>query len=459
MSTGPFHIHIVGICGVATSAIAIALKDQGYKVTGSDKGFFPPVSTDLEKNGVYFYAGWHPENIGEPNVIIAGGSGTSLSNPEIIYAKEKGIEVLSFAEAIGRYIVKDTSIVVTGTWGKTTISSLLSFILLDNNMKPSYFTGGVSLSHKSGSLSDSNISVVEGDEYKTAIWDNKPKFYYYKPSHLILTAVSWDHADLYPTEKSYFDVFKNLINSIPKNGVIVANKDNSGVKKILDKAVFYGRENADYIYKDIIQTENGLEFKIKHKDNTYNIKSQLLGSFQAENITGAFAMAHNIGLSPEKIISSIEKFKGMKRRLEKRYDGDIKVIDDIAHSGEKAISVLNCLRSIYKGKIIMVFEPNIGGREIDASGSYKNAFIDSDIVIIPRLSKLKINENEDKKPMDGKELAGVISNTHKNTLYIEDDEELINFLLSNTKKGDTIAFLGSHGFRGMIEETVKRLGK
>jgi UDP-N-acetylmuramate-alanine ligase len=161
----------------------------------------------------------------------------------------------------------------------------------------------------------------------------------------------------------------------------------------------------------------------------------------------------------EKIISSIEKFKGMKRRLEKRYDGDIKVIDDIAHSGEKAISVLNCLRSIYKGKIIMVFEPNIGGREIDASGSYKNAFIDSDIVIIPRLSKLKINENEDKKPMDGKELAGVISNTHKNTLYIEDDEELINFLLSNTKKGDTIAFLGSHGFRGMIEETVKRLGK
>lgn len=460
MSTGPYHIHIVGICGVATSALAIALKDQGYKVTGSDKGFFPPVSTDLEKNDVYFYAGWHPENLGEPSVVIAGGSGTSLSNPEIIYAKEKGIEVISFAEAIGRFIVKEKSIVVTGTWGKTTISSLLSFILLDNDMDPSYFTGGVSLSHKSGRLSESNISIVEGDEYKTAIWDNRPKFYYYKPSHLILTAISWDHADLYPSEQSYFDVFKKLISSIPENGIIVANKDNSGIKKILNKAIFYGRENADYTYKEIEQNELGISFKILHKENIYNIKSQLLGSFQAENITGAFAMAHSIGLSPEKIISSIEKFKGMKRRLEKRYDGDIKVIDDIAHSGEKAISVLNCLRSIYKGKIITVFEPNIGGREIGAIENYNNAFKDSDIVIIPRLSKLKINsDNQDQKPMDGQELANVISKTHSNTIYIENDEELIKYLLTNTKKGDVIAFLGSHGFRGMIEETVDKISK
>lgn len=459
MSTGPYHIHIVGICGVATSALAIALKDQGYKVTGSDKGFFPPVSTDLEKNGVYFYAGWHPENIGEPNVIIAGGSGTSLSNPEIIYAKEKGIEVLSFAEAIGRFVVKDKSIVVTGTWGKTTISSLLSFILLDNGMDPSYFTGGVSLSHKSGRLSSSNISVVEGDEYKTAIWDTRPKFYYYKPSHLILTAISWDHADLYPSEQSYFEVFKKLIQSIPEQGIIIANKDDEGIKKVIKNAIFYGKENADYVYHDIQQDQSGLQFKIINKGNIYNIKTQLLGSFQAENITGAFAMAHSIGLSPEKIIASIEKFKGMKRRLEKRLNGDIKVFDDIAHSGEKASSVLQSLRSIYNGKIITVFEPNIGGRERSSSILYDNSFKNADIVIIPRLSKLKTSDDEKERPLQGEELKDIISKTHNNTKYIENDEDLVKFLIENTKKGDVITFLGSHGFRGMIEETVNRLSK
>lgn len=451
------HIHFVGICGVATSALAIALKDHGYKITGSDKGFFPPVSTDLEKNGVEFYAGWHPENIGDPEVIIAGGSGTSLNNPEIIYAKEKGIEVLSFAEAIGKYVVKEKSIVVTGTWGKTTISSLLSFILMDNEMKPSYFTGGVSLSHKSGMISNSNISVVEGDEYKTAIWDNRPKFYYYKPNHLLLTAISWDHADLYPTEESYFDVFKKLVNSIPKDGIIVANKDDEGIKKVIKNAIFYGKADADYIYKNIKQTKQGLIFDIENKGKVYKIQSNLLGSFQAENITGAFTMANSIGLEPDRIIKSIAKFKGMKRRLEKRLDGDVKVFDDIAHSGEKAISVLNSLRSIYEGKIIAVFEPNIGGRERNSSALYDNAFSSADVVIIPRLSKLKINEGETEKPMEGNELADTISKTHKNTKYIDNDDELVKFLIDNTKKGDVIAFLGSHGFRGMIEETVNKL--
>jgi UDP-N-acetylmuramate: L-alanyl-gamma-D-glutamyl-meso-diaminopimelate ligase len=112
------HIHIIGICGVATSALAIAFNKKGWKVTGSDKGFYPPVSTHLTEAGINYYAGWHPENIGKPDIIVAGGSGTSLSNPEIIYAKENNIPLLSFAEALGKYFVKKNSIVVTGTWGK-----------------------------------------------------------------------------------------------------------------------------------------------------------------------------------------------------------------------------------------------------------------------------------------------------------------------------------------------------
>src|ERR1035437_6756391 len=163
----PKRVHIVGIAGVATSALAIAFHKAGVKVTGSDKGFFPPVSTELEKQGIDFYAGWHPEKIeenGRPDIIVAGGVGTSLSNPEVMYAKEKNIPLLSFAEALAKYIIKKNSIVVTGTWGKTTISSILSFVLLKSDMNPSYFTGGLSLSHPTGVLSDSDWCVVEGDE-------------------------------------------------------------------------------------------------------------------------------------------------------------------------------------------------------------------------------------------------------------------------------------------------------
>ncbi len=466
----PEHIHVIGICGVATSALAIAFHKAGVKVTGSDKGFFPPVSTELEKAGIPFYAGWHPEKIAEngmPDLIIAGASGTSLSNPEIMYTKEKGISLLSFAEAIGKYVVRKNSVVCTGTWGKTTISALLSFILSEAGMRPSYFTGGVSLSHPTGVISDSDWSVVEGDEYQVSISDHRPKFVYYAPTHLLLTSVSWDHADLYPTEKSYFDTFEKLVKEVPKNGCIVACIDNEGVQRTLKsandlttgrKVVKYGRnESADYSYHSLTQTENGLRFQISNGNECYEIVSPMLGGFNAQNITAAFAMARTIGIPADKIIASIKNFRGIKRRFEKRFEGEITVFDCHAPTPEKASAVLKELRAIYSGKIIAIFEPNIGGREREAAAKYSNAFKDADTVLIPRLTKLKVAENDSNQPMEGIELATVISKTHKDCHCIEDDAELVETAVSQTKKGDIIVFLGSHGFRGMIEETVKRL--
>jgi UDP-N-acetylmuramate: L-alanyl-gamma-D-glutamyl-meso-diaminopimelate ligase len=462
MSPNPKHIHIVGICGVAASAIAIAFHNKGYKVTGSDKGFFPPVSTELEKHGIKFYAGWHPENIGKPDIVLAGAA-TGTQNPENIFAKENNIPIYSYAEAIGEFFVKEYSIVATGTWGKTSSTALLSFILQHAKLDPTYMFGGVSLSHDaSAKLTESKYSVFEGDEYKSSPTDTTPKFVYYKPTHLLLSAVSWDHADLYPTEESYFDAFRKLIANIPSTGLLVANSDNEKVKELVSKTsgkqiVWYGKTNSDYSFSDINQSANGLDFNIQHKDQFYKIHSPMIGAFQAENITGCFAMAHSIGVKPEIIIEAIANFKGLKRRLEKRFVGDVTVFDDIAHSPEKAGTIVDNLKKIYKGKVIAIFEPNIGGRSRESIAKYDNAFKDADVVIIPRLTKLKIAENSDEQPMDGAELAAVISKTHTNTKYIENDEELVNFLITNSKKGDCVAFLGSHGFRTMIEQTVTKL--
>ena len=465
----PKHIHVIGICGVATSALAIAFHTAGVKVTGSDKGFFPPVSTELEKHGISFYAGWHPEKMienGVPDlVVITTASGTQ--NPETLYVKEHAIPHLGYMEVFGKYFIREHSIVATGTWGKTSLTALLSCILEKAGLNPSYMFGGVSLSHDSSAqLTTSSYSVFEGDEYKSSPTDTTPKFFYYKPTHLLLTAVSWDHADLYPTEESYFDVFKKLIAGIPKDGLIVANADQAKVTELLKdysyKKVTYGKSVADYVFGDIKQSKNGIDFTISHAGKIYKIHSPMIGAFQAENITGDFAMAESIGIGPDIIIEAIAQFKGLKRRLEKRLDGELSesgvtVFDDIAHSAEKATSVLENVKKIYSGKIFAIFEPNIGGRSRESNIKYDTAFKDADYVLVPRLTKLKVTDDELGQPMEGDELAEIIKKTQPHTEYIADDTTLVDYLISHAKKGDCIVFLGSHGFRGMIEETVKKL--
>lgn len=447
------HIHIIGICGVATSALAVAFHKNGWKVTGSDKGFFPPVSTELEKHGINFYAGWHPENIGNPDVVVIGTASGS-QNPETAYVREKNIPMYSFAEAIGKFFVKEFSIVATGTWGKTSSSALLSHILSTAHLNPTYMFGGISLSHDSSALlTESRYSVFEGDEYKSSPTDPTPKFVYYRPTHLLLTAVSWDHADLYPTEESYFSTFKKLIGSIPSHGLVVANKDNAKVRELVSEAVWYGSHDADYVYENVEQTKDGLYFTVNGK----KVYSPMIGGFQAENITGCYAMAHKLGVPEDVIIQAIASFKGMKRRLEKRYENTVTVFDDIAHSPEKAYSVLKNLRTIYKGKVIAIFEPNTGGRQRESQGKYDNCFNNADTVIIPRLTKLKVAEGSSIHPIEGEELARIIQKTHSNTLYIEDDNTLVQKILEITKKDDCIVFLGSHGFRAMIEMTITSL--
>ncbi|MDP6772384.1 MAG: cyanophycin synthetase, partial [Anaerolineales bacterium] len=215
--------------------------------------------------------------------------------------------------------------------------------------------------------------------------------------------------------------------------------------------VFYGKdEENEYSYTNITSTKNGLHFDILHNNSTYNITSPLLGIYMVENICGAFAMASELGIQPQNITQSIRTFLGMRRRLEKRCENNITVFDDIAHSPEKAAATLATLRSIYTGKIIAIYEPNTGNRNKEAVPQYAHAFAHADSVIIPRLSAVKQGPNTP-DIMDGKALSDMIATTHQNTQYIEDDNTLVAHLVEHTKKEDVVVFLGSHGFRGMIE--------
>jgi UDP-N-acetylmuramate: L-alanyl-gamma-D-glutamyl-meso-diaminopimelate ligase len=469
MNNLPKSVHIVGICGVATSALAIALKNAGVIVTGSDKGFYPPVSTELQKAQIKFHAGWHPESFDSNNLpeVFIVGTASGSQNPETIFAKEHDIPCYSFAEAIGMYFVKQNSICTVGTWGKTSSSMLLSYILLYAMYDPTYMFGGISLSHSAPArIGKSEWSVFEGDEYKSSPTDKTAKFFYYKPSHLLMTGLAWDHADLYPTEESYFDAFIKLLSELRNGGFVVANKEDVGVNKIIGnysgKVIFYGRDKeCDFYFDNLVQNRDGLKFNIHNKASgeIYNISSKLLGSFQAENITGCLAMAVSLGIDSNQIIKAISEFKGMKRRLEKRYVGKITVFDDIAHSPDKVRFLLKELRSIYKGKILAIYEPNIGSRSKEIISKYDGAFEEADQIIIPRLTKLKVSSETDvEKPLDGEDLTKIIYKTNDNCIYIDDDEQVLKsiseFAKSNDDNDSIIVFMSAHGFRDMIESTV-----
>ncbi len=463
-------VHFVGICGVAMSAVATALWQKGYKVTGSDSGFFPPVSTHLSNLGIPYYPGFHPEKMiegGAPDLLVVGNAIAS-KNPELLYAQEHGIPFKSFPEVVGEHLIQRHSIVATGTWGKTTSSALLSHILKHAGLKPSYLIGGVTQDGSPSAVIDQGEwSVAEGDEYTTAKWDQRPKFMHYKPTHLLMTAVRWDHADVYPKEEDYFNAFRKLIDLVPKNespadGLIVACSDNAKLVELLDETqreyISYGKnEDSTYRYENITETKDGITFTIVYHGKEYHIESPLLGAYNAENVTGCFAMAKEIGIAPGDITDAIKSFHGMKRRLEKRYEHAITVIDDIAHSAEKVKSVLLTLRKAYGGSIIAIYEPNSGNRTPQSKPAYAEAFKDATTVVIPRLSKLKMDESNPEKTFEGQELRDTIAETHPNAHYFEDDTELVRFITTDRKEGDVIAFLGSHGFRGMIEETIKTI--
>lgn len=453
------HIHFIGICGVGMSSLAILWKNKGWKVTGSDVGFYPPVSTHLENHKINFYPGWHPEKMGYPDLVVVGNVAGS-ENPEWLKVQTEKIPFVSYPELIAKNLIKKTSVVCAGTYGKTSTTALLSFILKDAGFKPTYMFGGLSdsLDVSADEPEESKISVIEGDEYKTARWNDKAKFFSYSPTHLLLTDVIWDHLDLYPTEQSYFDAFNQLIAMIPTNGLIlISEKIKTKPLKISVYKSYGANDNNDYIYKNIAQDRTGLRFEIIHNQVTYPIFSPMIGLYMVENICGAFAMASELNVPPEKIIAAIAKFTGIKRRLENRgtTPSGATVYDDIAHSPTKAKSVLATLKQIYTGKIYAIFEPNSGNRQTEAVPLYNDAFKDADKVIIPRLTKIKIKEGEEEKVMEGSKLKDVIAQTHSNTVYIENDEELINHLKQKTTAEDAIVFLGSHGFRGMIDRVIE----
>ncbi len=461
------RIHFIGIGGSAIAPLAVEMSNHGYAVTGSDVNVFDPALTLLNKNKIDWYEGFKPEKIKDADLVIIGGSMLMKDgeNPEFVEAKKLKKQIESFTYLINKHIIKEESIVVCGTYGKTTITSLIAWILEAANLNPSFLVGGLPLNFELGiRKTDSKYSVVEGDEYAAAFgFDMSPKFLHYKPKHTIITAAKWDHVNLYPTEESYVKAYKDLTQLVEENSGLIYFANNGennkeALKEYKGERKSYGLKNGDFTAYDIKFEEKRTLFSVKNKNKKIAIfETSLIGLHNVENCLTAIALTYDLDINLEKIQEGIKTYKGVKRRLEiiGQNSKGATVIDDFAHSPIKAQATLEALRTRYKTKkIIAIYSPRVSERESkDTLKWYKNTFKVADHVIIPKITVKKSTEKEFR--IHGIDIINAINKKENQKHYFPKEEQILNFLKESSNKETIIIFMSAGGWGDLMVKTLE----
>ena len=387
-------VHIIGVAGVAMSATAKLLLDDGWDVSGSDDEFYPPASDYVAKLGITFFEGYAAENIPDDVDLIIIGRNAKLTpetNAEVEHAHAMGVEIKSFPEVIAEITSDVHRIVVAGSYGKSTVTSILSWVLTDADKDPSYFIGAYPLdleftSHKG----EGEVAIIEGDEYPTAHWDDSSKFLHFNASDVILTAVEHDHVNVFPTYKKYVQPFIELLRNMPEHGLVIACTDNGGVTEILEHAhqyITYGLKEEVLWRAENITYGETTTFDLTHDGEiVIQLETKLLGAHNVQNITGAAALLLTRELvTPEELQSAISAFSGVRRRLNKvTTTSDIPAYEGFGSSYEKARAAIEAIQLHYSDKkMVVLFEPHtFSWRNRDALEWYDNVFAGvSDVLV------------------------------------------------------------------------------
>lgn len=461
--------YFIGIAGKTMGQLAKAFRDIGWEVSGSDhQGIYPPVSTYLQENKIPHIEGYNASNVPlDADLVIVGRSALMVDskNPEYLTAKKAGLTVISYPEALQKYLIKENSVVVAGTYGKTTTSCLLSWILQNAGFYPSYMVGGLPLNFSDGvKISNSNWSVVEGDEPPALLPSDPSKFMFYRPKYLLLTATFWDHPEVFKTETDYLKAFKKLVELLPANGLLVYNFDHvkrEVIEKARCKKVSYSFNDfpdADYYVKTYSRQSSITTFSLNK--NLGFFQTSLMGEANLENICGAITLCLELGIKKDTILHGIKTFEGVKTRLELvgKFGGRY-LYWDIAQHPEKVKGTLATLRENFPDKkIICVFDPAMTGLKVRESLNwYSGAFDKADITVVGKVGYL--GEVKGKERVTGTNIVKAISQTQKNVFYEPIDEKIINYLSADTKSEDVIIFMSSGGLRftNLIERTKREM--
>ena len=456
-------VHFVGICGTAMASTAAALKEKGLTITGSDQSVYPPMSTFLAERGIEVMNGYAERNLVHKPDLVVIGNAISRGNPEAEHCLDHKLRFCSLPDLLREFFIRGRRcLVVSGTHGKTTTTSLLAWVFEHNGLNPSYLIGGIPNNFGQGArFAESEWFIIEGDEYDTAFFDKRSKFIHYLPEVAIINNVEFDHADIFPDLASIQKTFSHFIRLVPRNGLLLGNGDDPRLAPLLNvtfcpvKRFGLGESNAVRA-TNVRLGPTASEFEIPSAKFHLN----LAGEFNVRNALAVVAAAKHCGLSNKQIQSAFDTFKGVKRRLEVRgIAGGVTVIDDFAHHPTAIRETLRALRLKYAHeRIWAVFEPrsNTTRRNVFQL-ELAESFAQADGVVVAQVARLELLQPAER--LDPVRLINDLKAAGKDAAYLPDADSIVAHLTGKVQGGDIMVVFSNGGFGGIHAKLLERLGR
>ncbi len=460
------HIHIIAVCGTAMGSLAIMLRERGFRITGSDENIYPPMSTYLIDAGIELIQGFDVSNISPHTDLVVIGNAVSRGNPELEVTLDLGIPYSNMPEILRDYFISGLhSVVITGTHGKTTTTAITAHIFCEAGLDPSFLIAGIPNNFKkSHNLGTGKHFIIEGDEYDSAFFAKWSKFFYYRPQTLIINNIEFDHADIFKDLSNIIQSFKQLVGTVPKSGVIIANVEDDSVKEVIKSShtpiQTFGIDTDAYWRAEKIETTSeGTKFTLwQEEKDCGRIHIPLHGRFNIQNTLAAIAAGSNAGINIDSLRRGIGSFKGVKRRQELiGVWNDIVVIDDFAHHPTAVRSTLTAISQAYPDyRIWALFEPasSTNSRAVFEEDYVKALSIASNIIVgqVPRPDRARMDP-----PFVPQRVVNKLNSNGKIAWYFDHSDQIFLHISKNTHRGDVVVFLSNGSFRGIQESFVNAL--
>lgn len=445
------HIHILGICGTFMGGLALLAKDLGYRVSGSDANVYPPMSTQLEQAGIELMEGYAPEHLQPAPDLVVVGNAMTRGNPAIEYLLNQKIPYISGPQWLGEKLLNHRWVLgVSGTHGKTTTTSMLTWILEYAGMSPGFLIGGVPANFgRSAALGESDFFVIEADEYDTAFFDKRSKFVHYRPNTLVIGNLEFDHADIFADLAAIETQFHHLVRCVPGEGMIIRGQGEA-IDRVIQRGCWtpvqvFGA-NGDWAWRLI--SDDGSHFAVHCPDGSeVEVQWNLLGMHNVANGVAAIAAARHVGVPPAVAVDALQKFEGVKRRLELRgTPNGVEVYDDFAHHPTAIASTLAGMRANKtSGRIVAVIEPRSNTMR---AGVHEGALAQS-VSLADRVFWYQ-------PPGLDWSLGHLIDASGKASLATDIDN-LIDQIAVYAQPSDAIVIMSNGGFGGLHERLLARL--
>ncbi len=465
------NYHLIGICGTAMASLAGMLQARGHRVIGSDVNVYPPMSTMLHSLGIKVLQGYSAEHLSPAPDCVIVGNAIPRGNPEVEETLKRKLLYKSQAEVVKEEFIRGRhSLVVAGTHGKTTTTSIAAWVMDQGALNPSFLIGGVAQNFgTSFRVTDSDYLIIEGDEYDTAYFDKGPKFMHYLPELAVVNNIEFDHADIYADLDAVKLAFRRFMNLVPGDGRVIAGWDSPNVRNLVEamgNKLFTTVETFGFSGDARWQIRNadfsgGLSrFDVFRNENAWGeFQTTLLGEFNLLNCLAVIIAADAWGVAVDKIVSALASFKNVKRRAEIRgEERGILVIDDFAHHPTAVRETLRALRTKYSGRrLIAIFEPRSWSSRLSVfQDDYAKAFAPADYVVIANVfDSQKVTEKG--RALDTQKLIEAISQQNKPAMALPGADQIVEHLVPELLEGDVVAVMSNGGFGGIHDKILAAL--